>query len=103
MLATVVVKSAEEAIRGLNSLTHPYFFEMAGFISVQEEKMKQEEKTEEGKRVEADNGDGDSGDREEKLTREFVKATEEFFTEIKGKYGGYEEIFKDVGIDIIRL
>ena len=58
----------------------------------------QEEKTEE---TEAING----GNSEEikKEIKAFVEVTEQFFSEIKGKYGGYEETFKKAGIDLIKL
>jgi hypothetical protein len=71
-----------------------------------EEKMteKKKEKVESVEETaEHEEKDRYGGRREEELTREFVKATEEFFTEIKEKYGGYEEVFRDVGIDIIKL
>ena len=42
------------------------------------------------------------GDREEKLKREVVRATEEFFTGMKKKYGGYEEVFREVGIEVMK-
>jgi hypothetical protein len=64
-----------------------------------EKKKEKVESVEETAKQKENNG----GRREEELTREFVKATEEFFTEIKEKYGGYEAVFKDTGVDLIKL